>query len=118
MQIEPSVLVVFGATGDLMAKKIVPAIYSLYKDKLLPEKFKVIGFARRDFNGNKFLELIQQDLTTYLNLKSEDIDNSFYKLFIYQQGQLDEENAYKELAQKLMDIDAEFQSESNKSFYF
>jgi len=51
--IMPTIVVVFGATGDLMTKKIVPALYHLYKDKKLPEHFKIIGFSRRNLNDEE-----------------------------------------------------------------
>jgi len=45
----PFVMVIFGATGDLTRSKLLPALYSLYKKKQLPEKFYIVGFARRPF---------------------------------------------------------------------
>ena len=46
MQIQPFVMVIFGATGDLTARKLMPALYNLLADGILPEKFFVVGFAR------------------------------------------------------------------------
>jgi len=113
-----TILVIFGATGDLMAKKITPALYSLFKEKQLPQKFKVIGFARRDFAGDKFYELLKQNLVKYLNIKETEIDQDFYDLFTYHQGQLDDQDAYRSLNEKLIKIDKDFNIESNKFFYF
>lgn len=112
----PTILTVFGATGDLMAKKIIPALYSLYEARQLPDKFRVVGFARRDFHGEKFCELIKEDLRKYLKINQ--VDNTFLELFTYVQGQLDDEIAYQELKTKLAELDEGFNMPSNKLFYY
>ena len=45
---EPCTIVIFGASGDLTARKLIPAFYHLYKDKLMPKAFRIVGFARRE----------------------------------------------------------------------
>ena len=47
LQIDPCLLIVFGAGGDLTKRKLIPAIYNLAKAQLLPENFAVVGFSRR-----------------------------------------------------------------------
>src|ERR1700684_4003773 len=46
--VEPCTIVIFGASGDLTARKLIPALYHLAKDKQLPPAYRIIGFARRD----------------------------------------------------------------------
>jgi glucose-6-phosphate 1-dehydrogenase len=46
--VEPCSIVIFGASGDLTARKLIPALYHLYKDEQIPPDFRVIGFARRE----------------------------------------------------------------------
>lgn len=50
----PTILVVFGATGDLMQKKIVPALFHLFRKNKLPSFFKVVGFSRQDLSDEAF----------------------------------------------------------------
>ena len=50
----PTIFAIFGATGDLMTKKIVPALFSLHKKGALPEKFRILGISRRDWNQDDF----------------------------------------------------------------
>ena len=45
----PFIMVIFGATGDLAQNKLMPSLFSLFKDKLLPKDFFIVGFSRRDF---------------------------------------------------------------------
>jgi len=112
----PTILVIFGATGDLMAKKITPALYSLFKNNKLPSKFKIIAFARRDFNGDKFNELLKENLNKYL--KITDIDENFYSLFAYHQGQLDDSNAYTSLKRKIEEESANLGENTQILFHF
>ena len=56
--LEPCVLVIFGATGDLTHRKLYPAIYNLYRDQLLPDTFTVVSIGRRD----KSTESVRQDV--------------------------------------------------------
>ncbi|HMD54140.1 MAG TPA: glucose-6-phosphate dehydrogenase, partial [Phycisphaerae bacterium] len=51
---EGCVIVIFGATGDLTARKLMPAIYNLTRDKLLPKNTVVVGFARRPKTDEEF----------------------------------------------------------------
>ena len=46
--VDPCTIVIFGASGDLTARKLIPALYHLFKDKLMPPAFRIMGFARRD----------------------------------------------------------------------
>ena len=45
---DPCTIVIFGASGDLTARKLIPALYHLYVDGQMPESFRVVGFARRE----------------------------------------------------------------------
>ena len=60
---EPSVLVMFGVTGDLAQKKLLPAIYDLANRGLLPPGFSLVGFARRDWNDQDFANLTYDAVT-------------------------------------------------------
>src|ERR1041385_6988119 len=51
---DPCSIVIFGASGDLTARKLIPALYHLFKDKQMPPDFRVIGFARREKSDDSF----------------------------------------------------------------
>src|SRR6185437_2531998 len=53
---DPCAMVIFGATGDLTHRKLVPALYSLARQRLLPPQFALVGFARRDWSDDKLRE--------------------------------------------------------------
>ncbi|MFN2374945.1 MAG: hypothetical protein ABR538_00285, partial [Candidatus Binatia bacterium] len=52
----PCTLVLFGASGDLTKRKLIPALYNLVREGLLPDEFAVVGFARRDTTTQDFRE--------------------------------------------------------------
>lgn len=97
----PFVLVIFGATGDLARHKLLPALFSLFKQKLLPEQFFIIGFSRRDFNDTDFREFISKDL----KYQESDIHDNFLKHLYYQQGFFDQQTGYEQLKEKIAAYD-------------
>lgn len=111
----PTVLIIFGATGDLMARKIVPAIFNLFKKNKLPKMFKVIGVARRTLSNDEFKKRIEEILQKK-EIPQTDID-SFLKFFFYEQGQFEDAKDYTRIAETLGRIDGEWKVCANKLFY-
>lgn len=112
----PTIFIIFGATGDLMARKIVPSLFHLFVKNRLPKLFTIIGVARRSFTDEDFKKHVLHILKSqdYLNLDKID---QFLKYFSYQKGQFEDEKDYITLAQKLGRIDGEWKTCSNKLFY-
>jgi len=106
---KPTILVIFGATGDLMAKKIVPALFNLFKENKLPKKVKIIGFSRRDISESQFRELVKKIVPK--------ASKSFLDLFSYQKGHFDQKESYQQLSKTLLQTDEQWKICSNKLFY-
>lgn len=114
----PTVLVVFGATGDLMAKKIVPALFHLYQKEKLPKLLRIVGFSRRDFGDEGFSQHVGKILSQHKDIKEEKEKASFFlKLFSYQKGVFKDKKGYQKLAILLGQIDGQWQVCANKLFY-
>ena len=115
---DPTVLVVFGATGDLMERKIVPSLYYLFEKGLLPQKFRVIGVARRDIGDHGLRSAVSDTVKRHAarTPKSADL-GSFAGLFTYQRGEFHDMAAYGQLVDDLNTIDDEWGTCSNKLFY-
>src|SRR5271167_897326 len=77
--IEPCIMVIFGATGDLTARKLFPAIYNLAREGQLPSQFACVAFARRDKTNEQFREEMRQAINIYS--RSKPIDEALWKNF-------------------------------------
>ena len=113
----PTVIVILGATGDLMTRKIVPAFYNLFVAKKLPQLTHIIGFSRRDITTPQFRELIHSMVAKHTEVeKSEDLER-FISMFAYQQGTFTDNKKFQDLARRLGQIDGEWKTCANKLFY-
>jgi glucose-6-phosphate 1-dehydrogenase len=114
----PTVLVVFGATGDLMERKIVPALHHLGEKRRLPERFAVVGFARRDIGDDALRQSVRDIVRRRLTGPvSEEKLRAFSDAFRYSQGHFDEPAAYGRLMDTLVGIDEQWGVCANKLFY-
>lgn len=105
-------IIIFGGTGDLAKKKLFKSLYNLYSKNLLPTNTKIIGFARRDLNTDSYREFVSEQLDTNLDLKEE-----FLQCFYYFQGDLYQEESYKDLKTFLTELDSQNKICSSKLFY-
>lgn len=114
----PTVLVIFGATGDLMTKKIIPALFHLSLKNKLPKLFQIIGFSRRNLSNETFRGHILEILKKYYDREVEEKDaQNFINLFDYHRGDFNQRSDYHGLAKVLGQIDGEWKACSNKLFY-
>jgi glucose-6-phosphate 1-dehydrogenase len=105
----PTVLIALGATGDLMSKKIFPALHALYQENLLPSKFKLLGLSRRPWSN--------QDFRKHLSALIKNPSPSFIKKSFFHSGDFDQPQTYTSLYQALRKIDQKWGTCSNKLFY-
>ena len=112
----PTTLVILGATGDLVSRKIVPAVFRLYRTGQLPDRFRVMGFSRRDLSDTDFREYIRGTLAS-VEGTSPTLVNSFLGLFYYTRGEFESDAHYADLSQRLTTLDDEWGTCTNKLFY-
>ena len=113
----PTTIVVFGATGDLMTKKIVPSLYFLHKNKQLPKLFRVLGFSHRDLSDARFRNHVFSILKKKKMASDRKKCKAFLDMFHFQKGSFDAKSTYIELAKHLGNIDGEWQACANKLYY-
>lgn len=113
----PTIFVIFGITGDLAARKLLPALLALYVKKKLPVRFSIIGFSRRSFSRDEFRELIRGRLNIKPGEYKEEDVKHFMDHMNYVQGMFDEPTAYERLAAHMHDIDDKWGQCSNKLFH-
>ena len=109
----PTIMVVLGATGDLMRKKIVPALFNLYASGRLPRLFHLIGVSRRDWDDGQFRKLLAKILIE----RGAAANLQFLKLWTYQRGGFEALADYRRLAQSLGFLDKHWRVCANKLFY-
>jgi glucose-6-phosphate 1-dehydrogenase len=114
----PCAVVIFGVTGDLARKKVVPAIYDLANRGLLPPNFALVGFGRRDWTDEDFTKevygLVKQHSRTPFR---QVIWDRFAEGFRFVKGAFDEDAAFARLAETLDKLDAERGTAGNHCFY-
>ncbi len=115
--LHPSIFVIFGITGDLAARKVLPALLSLYSKKMLPQRFAIVGFSRRPFTREEFREYIRSRLNIRFGQFREEDVKHFLDHIIYVRGLFDQIDSYKILAAKLEEIDKSWGQCSNKLFH-
>jgi len=112
---EPFTITIFGASGDLTCRKLVPALWALFTQGLLRERFTLVGFARRDYTDETFRERMREAVTAFSRLPVEDAKLSLFLSRIrYHKGDLDERGAYESLAVRYQDQQA---YPANRIFY-
>jgi len=114
--LEPCLIVIFGATGDLTAKKLAPALFRLYQNHLLPEPFLIVGAGRTPLDDEVFRGRIQQALERQgLNLK--EAWSSFARRLFYQPIRYEDLPSYAALSEELKRREKEVGLEGRRIFY-
>jgi glucose-6-phosphate 1-dehydrogenase len=112
-------MVIFGASGDLTRRKLMPAIYSLARDRLLPPNIAVVGFARRPIADRDFRRVIREGCDEFARRRPVDppLWQSFESGIFYLQGEFHEPADYARLRERLDEIDRARGIPGNRIFY-
>ena len=114
----PCVLVMFGVTGDLARKKLMPAIYDLANRGLLPPGFSFVGFARREWEDEDFAQLTYQAVKEYARTPFRDaVWQQLSEGVRFVSGSFDDDEAFDQLATCVMRLDEERGTGGNYAFY-
>jgi glucose-6-phosphate 1-dehydrogenase len=115
---DPCVMVIFGASGDLTKRKLIPALCNLAKSNFVPHQFAIIGFAFDNFTTEAF----RQELTDGLrSFETSPVDPKLWDWFLerifYVQGDFNDPAAYERLTAQIAKVETEFQTHGNHFFY-
>ncbi|MFA5606415.1 MAG: glucose-6-phosphate dehydrogenase [Leucobacter sp.] len=114
----PSALVIFGVTGDLSRKKLMPAVYDLANRGLLPPGFALVGFARRDWADRDFAEIVHDAVRKYARTPfREETWRQLAQGIRFVQGRFDDPAAYERLRDTVATLDRERGTMGNHAFY-
>src|SRR6201993_1000373 len=116
---QPCAIVIFGATGDLTHRKLIPALYNLAADGELPPAMAIIGFARRPKSDDDFRKEMEEAVRKFSRQPVRDeIWKTFSQSLFYHQSEFGDESGYKSLGERLEKIDHERGTRGNRLFYF
>ena len=92
--IDPCIVVIFGATGDLTARKLIPALYNLAREGQLPAHFACVGFARRDKSNEQFRDEMHEAVNKFSRVKPVDkaLWDTFSEQLFYHRSEFDDES--------------------------
>jgi glucose-6-phosphate 1-dehydrogenase len=114
----PCVMVIFGASGDLTKRKLIPALCNLAGDGLLSKQFAVVGFAGNDFTTESFRKMLAEEVPKFATVPvSQELWNWFSERIYYVKGDFGDIEAYKRLAQQVADAGKEHNTQGNRFFY-
>lgn len=114
----PSGLIIFGVTGDLSRKKLMPAVYDLANRGLLPPGFALIGFARRDWATQDFEQVVHDAVKQYARTPfNEEVWRQLAAGIRFVSGDFDDDGAFDRLTSTLAELDRERGTMGNHAFY-
>jgi glucose-6-phosphate 1-dehydrogenase len=115
----PCVIVIFGATGDLTARKLVPALYHLAYDKHLSEKVAIVGFARGENTHEGFREKMGNAMDQFSRTKPKNLSfwNQFKNKIFYHRSEFESDEGYDRLRKFLTQMDQELGTQGNRIYY-
>jgi glucose-6-phosphate 1-dehydrogenase len=113
----PLALVIFGATGDLTRRKLLPAVFRLWKDGLLPQGFAVVGFGREEMPDEQFRERMRAALAEFAQPPSDDDWAGFAPRLSYVATPFDDPEAYIRLDRHLKEMDGLCGTCGNRLYY-
>lgn len=117
--LEPCVMVIFGATGDLTHRKLLPALYNLALEHPLPAGFSVVAFARRPYDDDVFRQQALESINQYSRQKpiNQQVWDSFVAGLHYLQSNFNDPEGYTKLNTLLNKLDQERGTSGNRIFY-
>lgn len=115
---DPQILTIFGASGDLTQRKLIPALYDMYKERRLPPQLTIVGVARREWSHEFFREHLREGIEDFgSGLESEDIWKQFAEGLFYCAGDIDSPESYQKLKAFLGELDEKRGTRGNRTFY-
>ncbi|HWB65190.1 MAG TPA: glucose-6-phosphate dehydrogenase [Chitinophagales bacterium] len=116
---EPVILVIFGITGDLTWRKLIPALYNLFLDDQMPEKFSIIGVGRKAISEENFRKHLLEGIDKFSRSGKANRKqwNEFINNFNYFKGGLEDHTTYQRLGKHAAAIEKEWGARTNRVFY-
>jgi glucose-6-phosphate 1-dehydrogenase len=114
----PNIMIIFGAGGDLTERKLIPALFHLFRANLLPDSFAVVGLDRQEMNDDSFREHLNRNIRSHVDESFDPkVWDKLSQRIHYLHGNFKEQETYDRLSRLLDTIDAQRLTEKNYLFY-
>ncbi|MEO0852512.1 MAG: glucose-6-phosphate dehydrogenase, partial [Cyanobacteria bacterium J06648_11] len=116
---EPLVFALFGASGDLAARKLIPALYKQFQDRRLPPEFAIVGTARRPWSHETYREKMRDAVKEFAakDFGSEDVWESFASRLYYFSLDMGDGESYRQLNELLVQLEQQHGVRENRVYY-
>ncbi len=116
---EPLIFTLFGASGDLAARKLVPSLFRLYKERRLPSEFAIVGVARRDWSHETYREKMKAAVQEFASSDygPEAAWNDFAQHLYYSPLDMGDRESFEALNRLLLELDRDRHTRGNRVFY-
>jgi glucose-6-phosphate 1-dehydrogenase len=116
---EPCTVIIFGASGDLAKRKLIPALYRLVQERLLPAEFAIVGLSRTPMSHEEYRAKSKADVEQFSEAKrvDEEVWNSFAQGVYYLPSDIGNPDDYRKLGELLAQVDRERGTQGNRLFY-
>src|SRR4051812_42250293 len=117
--LQPTLLFIFGGSGDLTYRKLIPALYNLYIDKYMPEQFQIISIGRTEYTNASYKTYIKKGVQEFSRRKADvkETWTSFAQHVEYNVMDLESDKTYKALGAKIKKCEAEWNTKVSSIFY-
>src|ERR1700759_2555932 len=117
-QLSPVLIFIFGGSGDLNYRKLTPALFNLYIDKALPEKFSFVGIARSEYKDGEYENRLKEGIQNFSRRKDSNNEwCEFSKHMSYLQFDITQSGEYSKISKIAKDTEAQFGVHPSIIFY-
>ena len=118
-KLEPAVFTIFGAAGDLAKRKLIPALYNLYLDNSLPDRFAIVGICRRADDHGKFKEMLREGVDSFSRSGKADpaVWDKFESCIRLIEGTFEDPGVYDNLAKLIANFEHEWHAKAVRVYY-
>src|SRR5690606_8234909 len=115
----PTIIVIFGGTGDLAKRKLIPAFYNLFIEGWMPEKFAIVGLGRTELNDDSYRARLLDGLTSFSRSGTPENGKwgTFSTAVSYLQSEINDAAAYRQPREKMEELDKAWGTRANRLFY-
>ncbi|MEK6479823.1 glucose-6-phosphate dehydrogenase [Catalinimonas sp. 4WD22] len=118
-KLAPTVVIIFGGSGDLNKRKLIPALFNLYLDNYLPEQFSVIGLGRTEYSNEDYREMLRKEVAEFSRreISNEQVWKGFAEHIEYFIMDVKKKESFQQLDTKIGELEQSWNIKANRLFY-